>query len=155
VAACVDPTVWAALRTWPLARVRRQRVRWFGPSVVSGNGANVGRGPRNRSRAWFVACVAAAGLVVAPGAPAAAAPNCAEPGTAYAPVPWPQRMFDIERAWALTRGANVTVAVLDSGVDANHPQLRGRVAAGTDVIETRGDGRTDCAGRGTQTAGII
>ncbi|GAA1030199.1 hypothetical protein GCM10009557_21370 [Virgisporangium ochraceum] len=112
-----------------------------------------------RARLCAVAGVAVAATVVGtlsvPAAPASAAPNCVDPGTAYAPEPWPQKMFGIERAWALTRGANVLVAVLDSGVDANHPQLRGRVAGGTDLITPGGDGRADCAGRGTQTAGII
>lgn len=116
-------------------------------------------GVLNRARLWAVVGLAAAGTVVGPlsvpASPAAAAPNCADPGTAYAPVPWPQKMFGIERAWALTRGANVTVAVLDSGVDAGHPQLNGRVVGGSDLIAQGGDGRTDCAGRGTQTAGII
>lgn len=103
--------------------------------------------------------LATAGMFVAslvgPVSPAAAAPNCVDPGTAYAPVPWPQKMLGVERAWSLTRGADVVVAVLDSGVDANHPMLRGRVAGGADFITPGADGRVDCAGRGTQTAGII
>lgn len=106
----------------------------------------------NRLGALFLV---AAGLVVVPAAPAVAAPDCTEPGTQYAPVPWPQRMFNVERVWTLTRGANVRVAVLDSGVDANHPQLRGRVEPGGDFMTQGGDGRADCEGRGTQTAGII
>lgn len=111
------------------------------------------RGPA--VRAWLVAALAAAGLVAVPAVPAVAAPNCTDPGTAFAPVPWPQRMFNVERVWALTRGANVRVAVLDSGVDAGHPQLAGRIEPGTDLIAPGGNGAQDCAGRGTQTAGII
>jgi type VII secretion-associated serine protease mycosin len=101
-----------------------------------------------------VACLALVGLIVVPAAPAAAA-DCVDPGTAYPPVPWPQRMYDFERVWPLTRGAGVRVAVIDSGVDAGHPQLQGHVAAGTDFITPGGNGQGDCSGRGTQTAGII
>jgi type VII secretion-associated serine protease mycosin len=108
-----------------------------------------------RVAAWIASVVGLATLTVPPAAPARAAPNCAQPGIAFAPVPWPQLMLDFERVWPLTQGANVTVAVIDSGVDATHPQLRGRVAAGLDVLEPATAGRADCEGRGTQTAGII
>jgi membrane-anchored mycosin MYCP len=110
-------------------------------------------------RTWRAAAGAtlAAVAVLQPGAaPAAsAAPTCAEPGATVAPVPWPQRMLDVERVWPLTRGGNVRVAVLDSGTDAAHPQLANRVVPGTDLIQAGGDGRADCAGRGTRTAGIV
>ena len=46
------------------------------------------------------------------------------------------------------------VAVLDSGVDRRHPQLRGRVLPGRDLLDG-GDGSTDCVGHGTAVAGII
>jgi membrane-anchored mycosin MYCP len=111
--------------------------------------------PARWVRACVVACLAMTGLaVVVPAAPAAAA-NCVDPCIAFAPVPWPQRMFDVERVWSMTRGGGVRVAVIDSGVDAGHPQLQGRVAAGTDFITPGGNGQVDCAGHGTQVAGII
>jgi type VII secretion-associated serine protease mycosin len=37
-------------------------------------------------------------------------------------------------AWAMTRGAGVTVAVLDSGIDAGHADLAGQVATGPDFV---------------------
>jgi len=39
----------------------------------------------------------------------------------------------IEKAWAETKGAGVTVAVIDTGIDASHPDLHGQVVGGTDV----------------------
>ncbi|GER23711.1 hypothetical protein NCCP1664_22060 [Zafaria cholistanensis] len=39
----------------------------------------------------------------------------------------------IEKAWAETKGAGVTVAVIDTGIDAQHPDLHGQVVGGTDV----------------------
>lgn len=66
-------------------------------------------------------------------------------------TPWPQERFDYPKIWELTRGSGVTVAVVDSGVDADHPQLAGRVAS-IDVTKTT---PKDCLGHGTEVAGII
>jgi membrane-anchored mycosin MYCP len=107
----------------------------------------------------------AAGLVVglaavvlqplAAPSPAGAAPECTDPGTQVATIPWAQAQLGFERAWPLSRGDGVKVAVVDTGVDANQPALRGRVVRGTDFVNPGGDGRADCNGHGTQVAGII
>ena len=41
--------------------------------------------------------------------------------------------YGIEDAWEVTRGAGVTIAIIDTGVDASHQDLEGTVRAGTDV----------------------
>jgi type VII secretion-associated serine protease mycosin len=41
--------------------------------------------------------------------------------------------YGISQAWNTTRGAGVTVAVIDTGIDGSHPDLVGQVTAGTDV----------------------
>lgn len=58
------------------------------------------------------------------------------------------------QAWSRTTGAGVTIAVVDSGVDASHPDLAGNVVAGTDFVEPGGDGTVDNCGHGTHVAGI-
>ena len=51
------------------------------------------------------------------------------------------------------RGAGITVAVVDSGVDATHPELAGAVVDGWSVFGT--DWGHDSLGHGTAVAGII
>ncbi|MEU7981269.1 type VII secretion-associated serine protease mycosin [Micromonospora sp. NPDC049081] len=90
--------------------------------------------------------------------PAHAAPACATapaPARPVAALPWPQRRYAPERIAPLATGTGVTVAVIDSGVDRRHPQLRGRVLDGADFLDPGVDGTRDCAGHGTGVASII
>ncbi|SEG79341.1 type VII secretion-associated serine protease mycosin [Thermomonospora echinospora] len=66
--------------------------------------------------------------------------------------PWPQRRLDFEQAWDLTKGAGVTVAVVDSGVAPGHPQYADRLVKSHTTVGTL---TQDCNGHGTQVAGII
>lgn len=64
---------------------------------------------------------------------------------------WMHDAVDSYAAWGVTTGENwVKVAVLDSGVQANHPDLQGRV-----VEYNVGKGTGDPIGHGTHVAGII
>ncbi|MBO4208609.1 S8 family serine peptidase, partial [Micromonospora echinofusca] len=109
------------------------------------------------TRAVLVCGLAAVAVLPAPAAAVAAPPgrDCTEPGQPVAPVPWPQRMLGPERVWPLVRGGGITVAVLDSGVDGRHPQLRGRVEPGYDAVARSGRADDDCSGTGTGVAGVI
>jgi membrane-anchored mycosin MYCP len=88
-------------------------------------------------------------------------PGCpARPGIAApAGLPWAQQVLAFPAVWPLTRGAGVTVAVVDSGVDAN-PQFGDRVILGPDLAANNADhddhsGPADCVGHGTSVASII
>ncbi|WP_167449922.1 S8 family serine peptidase [Streptomyces hyaluromycini] len=76
--------------------------------------------------------------------------SCTKPsGTVTTEVPWAQQNLELTRAHQLTRGAGVTVAVVDTGVSAAASGLSGRVTG-------LGAGATqDCVGHGTFVAGII
>jgi membrane-anchored mycosin MYCP len=71
-------------------------------------------------------------------------------------LPWAQQLLDLDRTWPHSTGAGVTVAVVDSGVDADHPQLQGKVLPGADFFLV-GDlpGNFDCVSHGTAAASII
>ncbi len=60
----------------------------------------------------------------------------------------------VRDAWALAKGGTGVVAVLDTGVQANHPDLTGRVLAGYDFVNNDTNAADD-NGHGTWVAGII
>jgi type VII secretion-associated serine protease mycosin len=68
---------------------------------------------------------------------------------------WYLRTLHVGEAQRVTKGTGITVAVIDSGVTASHPDLQGAVLPGADVLGSDHDGRTDPSGHGTQMAGII
>ena len=55
-------------------------------------------------------------------------------------------------AWDLSMGSGVTIAVLDSGVDASHPDLAGQLVAGYNFFDNNSN-TADVNGHGTQVAG--
>lgn len=69
--------------------------------------------------------------------------------------------FQIDESWKQRTGKGVSVAVIDSGIDANHPDLQNKVKAS---VEARADNKRvvfdeseagDSAGHGTACASII
>ena len=60
----------------------------------------------------------------------------------------------VRDAWHRTKGGSNLVAVLDTGVQAGHADLRGRVAKGYDFVNND-TGASDDNGHGTWVAGII
>ncbi|TDW90435.1 type VII secretion-associated serine protease mycosin [Kribbella pratensis] len=124
-----------------------------------------GRGRGTGRRLAGLAAVIATSLAATclPTTAAAAPPRGActnpEPGRpAVRPLPWAQDLLGAERAWPHSTGSGVTVAVIDSGVDADHPQLRrtGKVLPGRDFfLVGRLPGNYDCISHGTGVASII
>jgi len=66
---------------------------------------------------------------------------------------WDLRTIGASRAWSVTTGdPNVIVAVLDTGVDATHKDLAGKVVGG---VNLSGSPAADVCGHGTGVAGVI
>ncbi|HEU0294603.1 MAG TPA: S8 family serine peptidase [Anaerolineales bacterium] len=75
---------------------------------------------------------------------------------------WAAGMIRLPEAHTLTRGAGITVAVLDTGVDLSHPALAGRLVDGFDFVDLDADpsevGSAEQNlhyGHGTHVAGLI
>ena len=98
-------------------------------------------------------------MMVFTGPAAARAPSCrspVQPQPQVTALPWTQRWLQPARAWSVSRGRGVTVAVVDSGVDAAHPQLRGGpVLDGWDMVTGGPGGAVDCDSHGTGVASLI
>jgi subtilisin family serine protease len=71
---------------------------------------------------------------------------------------WDLALVGAPAAWSVTHGsADVPVAVLDTGVDATHPDLAGKLLPGYDALHDQPlpAGDTDLEGHGTSTAGVV
>jgi subtilisin family serine protease len=117
---------------------------------------------------------AAAAVAVAFAAPSAAqaAPACSPVPTSYesggAPTgsspndpllgrQWGLSQIKVAGAWSRgALGGGTTIAVVDTGVDLNHPDLKDKLLPGADMVtdETCTPGAQDLNGHGTHVAGI-
>jgi serine protease len=91
-----------------------------------------------------------------PNDPALSQPE-ASPGTpAGTPLAWWVARLGLPAAWDLTRGDGATVAVIDTGADANHPDLAGKIAETIDNDDVPGHGgaTSDENGHGTHVASL-
>jgi subtilisin family serine protease len=57
-------------------------------------------------------------------------------------------------AWSVSRGAGATVALIDTGADMNHVDLKGKLLGGMNYVE-KGSAPNDNQGHGTLMAGIV
>ena len=67
---------------------------------------------------------------------------------------WGLDVINADAAHQVTRGDGAVVAVIDTGVDASHEDLQGRLLAGKDFVDND-DTPQDGAGHGTHVSGVI
>ncbi|GAB1691821.1 type VII secretion-associated serine protease mycosin [Krasilnikovia sp. M28-CT-15] len=109
-------------------------------------------------RKTVAAAVAAAFGVLLPVPAQARAAGCdpvPAPGQVSRAMPYEDQVYDLDRLARVADGSGIRVAVIDSGVDTQHPQLDGHIAPGKDVLRRNRDARQDCIGHGTGVASII
>ena len=116
--------------------------------------------------------LSAGGLSVATATPAAADSNtqCEFDSKPYEGRPWALQRVLLDELWKESKGDGQRVAVIDTGVDTEHKQLKDAVDAksGTRFLEQKKrkkgepapprlkkNGTTDLVGHGTKVAGII
>jgi serine protease len=73
----------------------------------------------------------------------------------YRSMQWDLTTLDATTSWSASTGAGATVAVIDTGVDAAHPDLAGHVLPGVDLITGDEGASIDPHGHGTHVAGTI
>ena len=89
-----------------------------------------------------------------PNDPALRSPEgCCSGVPAGTPIQWSLAREGFPAAWNVTRGDGAIVGVLDSGVDAGHRELAGKVAS-ADAIGTSTSPLTDQDGHGTHVSGL-
>lgn len=96
--------------------------------------------------------------------------QCTYPNKKYEGRPWALQRVLLDELWKQSTGKGVRVAVIDTGVDTKHPQLRPAVDAGSgrnllpenlkdengnEIERGKENGTTDVVGHGTKVAGII
>lgn len=74
------------------------------------------------------------------------------PNDPYYGSQWHVAKVGTALAWDTTQGTGVTIAILDSGVDATHPDLAANMVAGYNLYNNNTDARDVC-GHGTAVAG--
>jgi subtilisin family serine protease len=120
----------------------------------------VGATERGLARRWLVllALLLAPALAVGGAGGIAAAEGYGDP---YRAEQWNLDRIRTDEAWTVTRGAGAVVAVVDTGVALDHPDLVDRLVRredgsvlGLDLVDADGDAG-DRHGHGTLVAGIV
>jgi len=69
-------------------------------------------------------------------------------------LPWAIKRFNVQEAWRYSQGKDVTVAVIDTGVDLNHIDIKDNLLPGRNFVDNN-DTPQDVNGHGSHVAGTI
>jgi subtilisin family serine protease len=67
---------------------------------------------------------------------------------------WEIKKFNIEKQWQISKGEGVKIAVIDTGCDLDHPDLKNNIIQGINFVDPKKDPYDD-NGHGSHTAGTI
>jgi subtilisin family serine protease len=85
-----------------------------------------------------------------------AADTTFEPNDTYYPEQWHLKAMGVPEMWQTTQGENVTIAMLDSGIDPNQPDLKDNILFEQGYDFGDDDAQPyDTLGHGTQMAGLM
>jgi subtilisin family serine protease len=75
-------------------------------------------------------------------------------------LPWGVDRIDADLAWSTTKGTGVKVAIMDTGIDMDHPDLEANIKGGINTIAPSGKYKDpndfdDDHGHGSHCAGIV
>lgn len=75
--------------------------------------------------------------------------------TLYKQYQWNLPLIETESSWSYNKGSkDLIVAVVDTGVDLNHPDLKGHLVPGVNIVDPDQPPQDD-VGHGTHVAGVI
>jgi subtilisin family serine protease len=76
------------------------------------------------------------------------------PVTISETVDWGITRIGADKVWEESTGNGFTVAIIDTGIQLDHPDLQGNIVSGYDFVNDR-ENATDDHGHGTHVAGIV
>lgn len=119
-------------------------------TLLQGNAADVAQRRLQTTGRSISATAYVENDVVVEGAYLPSDPDVTNPSRTY-----PLTVTHTIAGWDYTRGdSSIIIAVLDSGLNLNHPEFNGRIVPGYDFINNDAD-PSDDHGHGSHTAGII
>jgi len=74
------------------------------------------------------------------------------PNDQYFQNQWHLTKIEADKGWDITQGSASPIAILDTGIDSNHPDLAGKLQSGYNFYDNNND-LTDVCGHGTKVAG--
>ena len=74
------------------------------------------------------------------------------PNDPYYPSAWHLQAINAPSAWDITKGTSIPIAILDTGVESTHPDLKDKLTLGYNFYNNNND-LSDICGHGTMVAG--